>query len=71
MDPHFARAYVSLLDLVVDRTGPGLPPAPIEEVRRIVGNLEELAPNLASTHGYQSILAKKHLAIACCLSNLA
>ncbi|HAB14965.1 MAG TPA: hypothetical protein DCE44_00795, partial [Verrucomicrobiales bacterium] len=51
-------------DLLVDRTGPGLPRLSQQELRRIVDKLKQLAPELASTHGYRSILAYADLDFA-------
>ena len=57
LDPNFARAYGELFNLLTDRTVPGLPPVTLPELRGIVGKLQKLAPQLASTHEYQSKLA--------------
>ncbi len=57
LDPNYARPYLGLVDLRTGKNIPSLPPLTPAELRGYVGKLEELAPNLAQTHGAQAFMS--------------
>ncbi|HZM01590.1 MAG TPA: protein kinase [Candidatus Saccharimonadales bacterium] len=56
LDPHFARPYIGLLELLVREDVPNAGPPEPEELRQIAGQLKKLAPNLAATWCAQAII---------------